>query len=56
MSTLNICCFFYREMEQIITEISTNNATDTPLYTDTRSNDKIHYNHNLTVMKPSLKR
>ena len=30
--------------------------TDNPLYTDTRYNDKIRYNENLTVMKPSFKR
>ena len=30
--------------------------TDNPLYTDIRYNDKIRYNDNLTVMKPSLKR
>ena len=30
--------------------------TDNPLYTDTRYNDKIHYNDNLTVTKPLLKR
>ena len=30
--------------------------TDNPLYTDTRYNDKIRYNDNLTVTKPSLKR
>ena len=29
---------------------------DNPLYTDTRYNDKIHYNENLIVMKPALKR
>ena len=28
--------------------------TDNPLYTDTRYNDKIRYNDNLTVTKPSL--
>ena len=33
-----------------------NNNTDNPLYTDTRYNDKIHYDDNLTVTKPSLKR
>ena len=27
-----------------------------PLYTDTRYNDKIHYNDNLVVTTPSLKR
>ena len=31
-------------------------STDNPLYTDTRYNDNIHYNDNLTVTKPSLKR
>ena len=30
--------------------------TVNPLYTDTPYNDKIHYNDNLTVMRPSLKR
>ena len=30
--------------------------TDNPLYTDTRCNNKIHYNDNLTVTKPWLKR
>ena len=30
--------------------------TGSPLYTDTRYNDKIRYNVNLTVTKPSLKR
>ena len=30
--------------------------TVNPLYTDTRYNDKIHYNNNLTSTKPSLKR
>ena len=30
--------------------------TDNPLYTYTWYNDKIHYNDNLTVTKPSLKR
>ena len=30
--------------------------TDNPLYTDTRYNDKICYNDNLNVTKPSLKR
>ena len=30
--------------------------TDNPLYTDTRYDDKICYNDNLTVTKPSLKR
>ena len=30
--------------------------TDNPPYTDTRYNDKIRYNDNLTVTKPSLKR
>ena len=30
--------------------------TDKPLYTDTRYNDKIGYNANLTVTKHSLKR
>ena len=29
---------------------------DNPLYIDTRYNDKIRYNDNLTVTKPSLKR
>ena len=28
--------------------------TENPLYTDTRYNDKIRYNDNLAVMKPSL--
>ena len=31
-------------------------GTDNPLYTDTRYNDKIHYNDNLTVTKPLLMR
>ena len=30
--------------------------TDNPLYTNTRYNDKIRYNDNLNVTKPSLKR
>ena len=30
--------------------------TDNPLYTDSRYNDKVHDNDNLTVTKPSLKR
>ena len=30
--------------------------TDNPLYTDTRYDEKIRYNDNLTVTKPSLKR
>ena len=30
--------------------------TDNPLYTDTRYNDKVLENDNLTVTKPSLKR
>ena len=30
--------------------------TDNPLYTDTRYNDKIRYNDNLTVTQTSLKR
>ena len=30
--------------------------TDNPLYTDTRYKDKLRYNDNLTVTKPSLKR
>ena len=30
--------------------------TDNPLYTDTRYNDKVRYNYNFTVIKPSLKR
>ena len=30
--------------------------TDNPLYADIRYNDKIRYNDNLTVTKPSLKR
>ena len=30
--------------------------TDNPLYTETRYNDKIRYNDNLTVTKLSLKR
>ena len=30
--------------------------TNNPLYTDTRYNDKIRYDDNLTVTKPSLKR
>ena len=34
---------------------STDN-TDDPLYNNTRYNDKIPYNENLTVMKPLLKR
>ena len=31
-------------------------VTDNPLYTDTRYNDKVRYNDNLTVTKPSLNR
>ena len=31
-------------------------CTDNPLNTDTQYNDKIHYNDNLTVTKPLLKR
>ena len=31
-------------------------CTDNPFYTDTRYNDKIRYNNNLTVKKPSLQR
>ena len=31
-------------------------GTVNPLYTDTRYNDKIRYNDNLNVTKPSLKR
>ena len=31
-------------------------GTNNPLYTDTRYNDKIHYNDNLPVTKPLLKR
>ena len=31
-------------------------GTDNSLYTDTRYNDTIYYNNNLTVTKPSLKR
>ena len=30
--------------------------TDNPLYTDSQYNNKIRYNDNLTVTKPSLKR
>ena len=30
--------------------------TENPLYTDTRYNDKIRYNENLSVTKPLLKR
>ena len=30
--------------------------TVSPLYTDTRYNDKIRYNNNLNATKPSLKR
>ena len=30
--------------------------TDNPLYTDSRYNNKIRYNDNLAVTKPSLKR
>ena len=30
-------------------------STDNPLYTDSRYNDKIRYNDNFTVTKPSLK-
>ena len=30
-------------------------GTVNPLYNDTRYNDKIHYNDNLNVTKPSLK-
>ena len=30
--------------------------TDNPFYTDIRYNDKIRYNDNLVVLKPSLKR
>ena len=33
-----------------------NISTDNPLYTDTRNNDKIHYNDNLTITNPSVKR
>ena len=31
-------------------------STDNPFYIDTRYNDKIRYNDDLTVTKPSLKR
>ena len=31
-------------------------GSEHPLYTNTRYNDKIRYNDNLTVTKPSLKR
>ena len=31
-------------------------GTDNPVYTDTRYNDKIRYNDNLTATKPLLKR
>ena len=31
-------------------------CTDNPFYTNTQYNDKIRYNDNLTVTKPSLKR
>ena len=34
----------------------TTHCIDTPLYSDTRYNDEIRYNDNLTVMKPSFKR
>ena len=30
--------------------------TDNPFYSETRYNDKIRYNDNLTVAKPSLKK
>ena len=33
-----------------------NHSTVSPLYTDTRLNDKIRHNDNLNVTKPSLKR
>ena len=37
----------------MVTKIKT---THNPLHTDTRYNDKIHYNDSLTVSKPSLKK
>ena len=43
--------FLIRIMDIIIIIIITNNT----LYTETRYNDKIRYNDNLTVTKPSLK-
>ena len=40
----------------IVTTLDIFYTTDNPLYTDTRYNDKIRYNNNLTVTKLSLKR
>ena len=45
-----------RSTTQIEKQIKKLQTTDNPLYTDTRFNDKIRYNDNLTVTKPSLKR
>ena len=46
-----------RKLSQLFCFTSANEpTTDNPLYTDTRYNDKIRYNDNLTVTKPSLQK
>ena len=39
-------------MKAVYILISRHIATDNPLYTDTRYNDKIRYNDNFNVTKP----
>ena len=56
MMTYDGIAYFYvfnQYFRHILLPVTT---TDNPLYTDSRYNDKIRYNDNLTVMKASLKR
>ena len=54
--TLSLNCFHMPQKETTAIERIGVSGTDDPFYSDSRYNDKIHYNDSLTVKKPTLKR